>query len=129
MKQIKAKTFRASVVFGLYYGYSNEVISTEIFKKHLNEVQHKIKDTLGICLSLKLMPCQIFFLGQDEPSMEVSCIQYPKFLYPEEALKKAFLQLATQMMHLLHQNRTCVIFNQETILLEVTPNLDSIIKL
>lgn len=45
------KTYTAKATIGLYKGYSNELISIEVFKKVLLEAQQKIKSDFNIALS------------------------------------------------------------------------------
>lgn len=124
MKILKEKTFHAKAVLGLQKGYSNELISIEDFKTNLLKAQKKIVDKIGVGLSIQLTPCTIFFLGQDEPSISLEIIQYPKFPQPEPILKETFIQLIADMMIELEQNRTVIQFLDETIMLEQTDTIN-----
>lgn len=124
MKILKEKTFHAKAVLGLQKGYSNELISIEDFKTNLLKAQKKIVDKFGVGLSIQLTPCTIFFLGQDEPSISLEIIQYPKFPQPEPILKETFIQLIAYMMIELEQNRTVIQFLDETIMLEQTDTIN-----
>lgn len=124
MKILKEKTFHAKAVLGLQKGYSNELISIENFKTNLLKAQKKIVDKFGVGLSIQLTPCTIFFLGQDEPSISLEIIQYPKFPQPEPILKETFIQLIADMMIELEQNRTVIQFLDETIMLEQTDTIN-----
>jgi len=66
-----SRTFTAQVTIGLFRGYSKKSISIPEFKEVLLEAQQNIKAQYKIELSTKLMHCEIFFLGQEEPSMEM----------------------------------------------------------
>lgn len=129
MKTIQCKTFTASVTIGLFRGYSKKSISQPEFKKALLKAQQTIKADYKIELSVKLTPCEILFLGQEEPSMELQFIQYPKFPHEESALKKAIVALIKQMMTELEQNRVVIVFSDETIMLEQSEAIDPNIKL
>lgn len=122
------KTYTAKVTIGLYKGYSNELISIEVFKEALLEAQQKIQSDFNISLSAKLIPCEILFLGQEEPSIELQFIQYPKFPHEESALKKAIIALTELLMIKLEQNRVVIVFTDETIMLEQSENIDPHIK-
>ena len=124
MKILKEKTFHAKAVLGLQKGYSNELISIEDFKTNLLKAQKKIVNKFGVGLSIQLTPCTIFFLGQDEPSISLEIIQYPKFPQPEPILKETFIQLIADMMIELEQNRTVIQFLDETIMLEQTDTIN-----
>jgi hypothetical protein len=129
MKSVICKTFTAKVTIGLFRGYSNKSISVPEFKKALLKSQENIKVHHKIKLSAKLTPCEILFLGQQEPSMDVQFIQYPKFPQEESALKKAVLALTEMMMLELEQNRVVIVFTDETIMLEQSDAIDPTIRL
>jgi hypothetical protein len=129
MKTIQCKTFTASVTIGLCRGYSNKKLSQAEVKKALLNAQQKVNTDFKIALSVKLTPCEILFLGQEEPSMELQFIQYPKFPREESDLKKAILALTKQMMTALEQNRVVIVFSDETIMLEQSEAIDPNITL
>lgn len=58
------------------------------------------------------------FFCQDEPSVNLKFVQYPKFPYKEELLKVAILTLVEVLMSLLEQNRVVMVFDDETIMME-----------
>ncbi|WP_395050539.1 hypothetical protein [Flavobacterium sp.] len=129
MNSSSIKTYTAKATIGLYKGYSNELISIEVFKEVLLEAQQKIKTDLNITLSTKLTPCEILFLGQEEPSMELQFIQYPKFPVEESKLKKAIIELTKILMIKLEQNRVVIVFTDETVMLEQSIEIDPNIKI
>ena len=129
MKTITHKTFVAQVTFGLFKGYSNELISLVEFKEVLNFAQRKIKSENDIALSAKVTLCEIVFLGQEEPSVDLQFIQYPKFPQEESILKKAIIDLTEFMMLKLEQNRVVIVFSDEKIMLEQSDGIDPNIKL
>lgn len=124
MKQIKCKTFTAKAVIGLKQGYTEKSISIDEFKSALLTEQKNIYKKYSIGLSTKLSPCEIMFLGQEEPSIELTFIQYPKFQKEEKELKKAIIELIEGMMIKLSQNRVVIIFTDETIMLEQSDRID-----
>jgi hypothetical protein len=128
MKTTICKTFTAKATIGLFKGYSKELISIEVFKEVLLEAQQKIKTDFNIALSTKLTPCEILFLGQEEPSMELQFIQYPKFPVEESVLKKAIIELTKLLMIKLEQNRVVIVFTDETVMLEQSTEIDPNIK-
>jgi hypothetical protein len=123
------KTFKSEVVIGLYKSYTSELISPEEFNEALLQAQQAIKRDLDILLSAKTRMCQIQFLGQQEPSMELQFIQYPKFIVDELVLKEAIIKLVENIMIKLEQNRVVIVFTDETIMLEQTADIDSNINL
>jgi hypothetical protein len=129
MNSVNCKTFTAQITIGLFRGYSNKSISVPEFKKALLKAQENINIQCKIKLSAKLTICEILFLGQEEPSVDLQFIQYPKFPQEESALKKATLELAEQLMAELEQNRVVIVFADETIMLERSNAIDSKIQL
>jgi hypothetical protein len=128
MNSVTCKTFTAKVTIGLFRGYSKKTISVPEFKIALLKAQHNIKAKYKIELSAKLSLCEILFLGQKEPSMDVQFIQYPKFPQEESALRNAIVALTKLLMFELHQNRVVIVFNDETIMLEQSDTIDPNIK-
>ena len=129
MNIIKNKTFTANAVIGLVRGYSQKKISIVEFKKVLLSAQQKIQEQHAIGLSVKLTSTEIIFLGQEEPSIDLQIIQYPKFPQTEEMLKKVFLELIEILMLELEQNRVVIVFTDETIMLEQSDIIDPNIQI
>lgn len=129
MNSVSCKTFTAQITIGLFRGYTKKSIPESEFKEALLKVQKHIKVQYKIALSAKLSRCEIFFLGQDEASMELQFIQYPKFPHEESLLKKAIVELTALMMIELEQNRVVIVFLDETIMLERSEAIDPDIQL
>lgn len=91
--------------------------------------QNNIYEKYNIALSTKLSSCEIMFLGHDEPSIELTFIQYPKFLKEEKEIKSTVIELIEGMMIKLSQNRVVIVFTDETIMLEKSDKIDPNIKL
>ena len=123
------KTFTAKLTFGLVRGYSKKRILISEFKTALLKAQVSIKERYNVELSVKATRCEVLFLGQTEPSMELQFIQYPKFPQEETALKKAIIALTELIMTKLEQNRVVVVFTDETIMLEKSDAIDPKIQL
>ena len=118
------ESFHASAVFGLQKGYSSDMLTMEEFREAVGQAQLKLKKETGILLSTKLTPCEIIFLGQEEPSVTMEFINYPKFPQKEKELRKGILLMAETMMERLQQNRVVVIFPNQTVMLEQTDDID-----
>ncbi len=129
MNSVSCKSFRAQVTIGLNIGYTTNSISIETVKRELAAAQQVVKKELNVFLSTKIKTCEIVFLGQEEPSVELEFIQYPKFIQDEALLKKAILKLTELMMMALQQNRVVIIFNDETIMLEKSEEIDPNIEI
>jgi hypothetical protein len=129
MNSVICKTFTATLTIGLIRGYSKNIISELEFKKALLKGQEHIKAHYKVQLSAKLSSCEILFLGQEEPSIALQFIQYPKFPNEESELTKAIIALTELMMMELDQNRVVIVFNDETVMLEKSDAIDPKIKL
>lgn len=129
MNSIKCNTFTAQVTIGLNKRYSSDLISLQTVKQELFSAQETIKKEYNVFLSSKIRACEIVFLGQQEPSVELEFIQYPKFLNEESLIKKAIIKLTELMMIALQQNRVVIVFNDETIMLEQSEEIDPSIQL
>jgi hypothetical protein len=123
------KTFTAQVTIGLQKQYSTEIIPLNVFKEKLLKTQQTILEKYNVELSTKIRQCEIIFLGQDEPSVELEFIQYPIFLQEESVLKNAIVELTKLMMFELDQNRVVIVFSDETIMLEQSDAIDPNIQL
>jgi hypothetical protein len=129
MKSINCKTFKAQLTIGLNIGYTTNLISLQTVKHELFTAQKAIQNEFNVLLSTKIRTCEIVFLGQEEPSVELEFIQYPKFINEEALLKKAILKLTELIMIALHQNRVVIVFNDETLMIEKSDEVDPNIKL
>ena len=129
MNSLSCKTFTAQVTIGMTKGYSRKKIPMPIFKDELLKAQREIKEKYNVLLSAKIRTCEIVFLGQDEPSIELEFIQYPKFLQEEKELKKAIISLTEILMIKLEQNRVVIVFKDDTIMLEQNNEIDPTIKI
>lgn len=129
MNSLTSKTFTAQATIGLYKGYTSELITLKEFKTALLSVQKMVDNELEIKLSTKITLCEIVFLGQEEQSVTLDFIQYPKFPIEEEKLKQAILFLVEKLMLTLQQNRVTIIFLTETIMLEQCNEIDPRVKL
>lgn len=129
MKRKTVKTFRASITVGLQIGYSQEVISWNALKSSIVSAQKEVYEKFNTVLSAKVSLCEIICLGQEEPSATIEFIQYPKFIYEEELLKASIIFFTERVQQALEQNRTVIVFDDETIMLEKTNNIDPNINL
>lgn len=122
-------TLKAEITIGLNKEYSDETWSIEELKSKLFKVQHKLKEEHEILLSTKVNLCDIVFLGQDEPSVTLSFINYPKFPITEDLFKKGVSFIAEELMIELKQNRIVIVFDDETLMLEKSDEIDKNIDL
>jgi len=129
MNSLSCKTFTAQVTIGMTKGYSKEKIIMNVFKDELLNGQRVIKEKYNVLLSVKIRQCEIVFLGQEELSVELEFIQYPKFLQEEKELKKAIISLTEILMLKLEQNRVVIVFKDDTIMLEQNENINPDIEI
>ena len=129
MNTITVTTFKAEATFGLEKGYSKELISLNELKTALSKAQQTIYKDHNIVLSTKMVLCEIVCLGQEEPSVTLEWIQYPKFIVPIQELKRAIVKLVKELMIELQQNRVVILFPEETICLEQEDKINPAIKL
>lgn len=123
------KTYKGEINIGLLKGYSDTVWTVNELKKALTEVQETVKSKKNILLSAKVTLCDIVFLGQDEPSVTISFINYPKFPLDEHSFKEGILCIAKKLMNKLKQNRVVAVFDDETVMLDISPDIDDSINL
>ena len=129
MNKIACKTFTAQVTIGLLKGYSNDIIPLKTLKEELVKAQKVVNLDYNVQFSTKIRLCEIVFLGQEELSVELEFIQYPKFLQQEKELKKAIILLAEILMLKLEQNRVVIVFKDDTIMLEQSDAIDPKIQI
>ena len=129
MNKIACKTFTAQVTIGLLKGYSNDILPLKTLKEELVKAQKVVNLDYNVQLSTKIRLCEIVFLGQEELSVELEFIQYPKFLQQEKELKKAIILLAEILMLKLEQNRVVIVFKDDTIMLEQSDAIDPKIQI
>ena len=129
MNSLSCETFTAQVTIGMTKGYSKEKIMMHVFKDELLKSQREIREKYNVLLSVKIRQCEIVFLGQEELSVELEFIQYPKFLQEEKELKKAIISLSEILMLKLEQNRVVIVFKDDTIMLEQNENINPDIEI
>lgn len=123
------RTLKADITIGLNKEYSDDTWSLSELKTSLIKAQKLLKERKDILLSVKVTLCDIVFLGQDEPSVTLSFINYPKFPVTEELFKKGVSYIAEELMRELKQNRIVIVFNDDTIMLEIADEIDKNIDL
>lgn len=67
--------------------------------------------------------------GQDEPSVTLSFINYPKFPVNKTVFQKGVEFIAKSLLSMLKQNRIGIVFNNETFMLERNEEIDKKIDL
>jgi len=72
--------------------------------------------------------CSIVLSGQKEPHLKLEFINYPKFPLTTKVFKKEIVDLGAYLLDKMQQNRTVVVFTDETIMLELDEAIDTRIK-
>lgn len=119
MKITKTTKFNAVVTLGLQKGYSKETWTKAQVICTLQEAQKTLSDSEAIYLSAAVSDCQIVLNDQNEPSVKLEFINYPKFPLKEQIFKEKVKELTENLMKRLEQNRVVIIFHDELLMLEV----------
>jgi len=117
-------TFSAVITFGLEIGYSKQHYDKQHLINKLQEYQKQRIDEASIYLSASVSECNIVLSGQDEKHIKLEFINYPKFPLEIDVFKKEIIRLVSYMLNALQQNRTVIVFPDETIMLENDEAID-----
>jgi hypothetical protein len=124
MKTKAIKTFTAVITLGLEIGYSKELYKNEYLIQTLQEYQRQRIDEASIYLSASISECIIVLGGQEEKHIKLEFINYPKFPLDVEVFKNEIIKLGSHLLNMMQQNRTVIVFTDETIMLEVDEAID-----
>jgi hypothetical protein len=124
MEITSIKTFTAVITLGLEIGYSEEHYNKEYLINELQEYQKQRIDEANIYLSASVSECNIVLSGQDEKHLKLEFINYPKFPLEVEVFKKEITKLGSHLLNKMKQNRTVIVFSDETIMLEIDEAID-----
>jgi hypothetical protein len=124
MRTKSIKTFTATITIGLEIGYTREHYSKEYLINELQEYQKKRIDESGVYLSASVSECIIVLSGQVEKHLKLEFINYPKFPLEVEVFKKEVVKLGSYLLYKIQQNRTVIVFSDETIMLEIDEAID-----
>lgn len=124
MKTVSIKTFTAIITLGLEIGYSKEHYDKKHLINELQEYQKQRIDEANIYLSASVSECNIVLSGQDEKHLKLEFINYPKFPLEIEVFKEEIIKLGLHLLNKTQQNRTVLVFPDETIMLEIDEEID-----
>jgi hypothetical protein len=124
MKTKAIKNFTAVITLGLEIGYSKELYKKEYLVQTLQEYQRQRIDEASIYLSASISECTIVLGGQEEKHIKLEFINYPKFPLDVEVFKQEIIELGTHFLKEMQQNRTVIVFTDETIMLEIDATID-----
>lgn len=120
----KTKTFQATINIGLEVGYTNNIYDKEQLIKEMQIYQEQKINNDNVYLSASVSECNIVLNGQNEKHLKLEFINYPKFVLAIEEFKAEVFSLAKHLLMKMKQNRTVVIFTDETIMLEINKEID-----
>lgn len=118
------KTFTAVITLGLEIGYSKELYKKEYLIQTLQEYQRQRIDEASIYLSASISESIIVLGGQEEKHIKLEFINYPKFPLDVELFKQEIIELGTHLLNKMQQNRTVIVFTDETIMLAIDAAID-----
>ncbi len=124
MKTKSIKTFTAVITVGLELGYSKELYNKEYLINELQGYQKQRIDESGVYLSASISECSIVLSGQIEEHIKLEFINYPKFPLEVEVFKKEIIKLSSHLLSKMKQNRTVIVFSDETIMMEEDEGID-----
>ena len=105
-------TFTATIHVGLKIRRTGEIQSLDKAKK----ICQNFVNEMGECVSFT--PTEYIYTNGGEPGVIVQFIQYPRFPKPEKEIIDRANRLAELLMKGLSQLKVCVVFPNETIMLE-----------
>ena len=118
INRVEASALRAELTVGMNRSYSDEKISMQELVYALTTCQLNLQSELNIKLSARVTPCRIVFSGQDEESVAVSFINYPRFPINETDFKKGVEFISSELMEKLSQNRIVIEYHDKTVMYE-----------
>lgn len=118
------KTFTAVITLGLEVGYSKEFYNKDFLIQTLQEYQKQRINEANIYLSASVSECSIVLSGQEEKHVKLEFINYPKFPLEIEVFKKEITKMGAHLLNLMKQNRTVIVFTDETVMLEIDEAID-----
>lgn len=124
MKRIETRPMKAEITLGYNQLYSGKKDSLQDVILEYTEAQQRLNAETGTRLSAKVTPCRIVFSGQDEESVTISFINYPRFPVEVDVFEQGVEYLARELMHSLIQNRTIIECPNKTVMLEKSDTID-----
>jgi hypothetical protein len=118
------KPFSAQITIGLERGYTQELIEKNKVITFLQKYQQQLLTDQKIAISAAVRHCDIVFSGQLEPHLQLNFINYPKFPLEEKLLKETINNLTKALMEKFYQNRVVIEYLDETVMFEVSEEID-----
>lgn len=128
MKITRHAPFSASINLGRKIGFDGRLLSEEEVKEFISAYQDQLISSKKVYLSVCISDCRILLGGLDEPHFRLGFINYPKFSLPLPDLKYEIEELARSLLTRFSQNRMVIEYMNETVMLEVTDEIDPAVK-
>ena len=129
MKKIVSDSFFASINLGLEIGYNQIRIEEKNIYAFVSKYQEELISKKNIYLSASFTNFTVVFSGQIEPHLKISFMNYPKFPSKRQVLKDELQNLTKELMLKFNQNRVVIEFDDETVLFEISEEIDPRIKI
>ena len=108
----KVITYTATIYCGLRDGYGEEINSSypDVINDYINNRSG------GLCVTCT--STTFYYNGGQEPGIIVGIINYPRYPFSDEKIRRLAFELAEKLMIKCKQYRVSIVFPEETILLE-----------
>jgi len=116
--------FHARVSIGLNRHYSDELLLKEDVIKAIQAYQAKLISERDVYLAVSISDALIVLRNQKEPHLILNFINYPRFPLNDADLKSEIENLVKHLMAKFSQNRVVIEFNDETVMLDKSIEID-----
>ena len=118
------ETYTATVSLGLESGYTQNPIQVVDYIQAIQTYQHNLIESKRIYLSVSVSETRIVLDGQNEPHVRLEFLNYPRFPLVKELFKSEVIALVEHLMEIFQQNRTVIVFTDETIMFQGSNEVD-----
>lgn len=122
--QERLETCTATVSLGLEDGYTQKSILVDDYIRAIQSYQHDLIGAKGIYLSASVCETRIVLDGQNEPHIGLEFLNYPRFPLSKDLFKAEVIAMVEYLMGAFQQNRTVIVFTDETIMLQDHTGVD-----
>ncbi|MEK7470652.1 MAG: hypothetical protein AAB622_01470 [Patescibacteria group bacterium] len=116
---LNIKTFETKALIGRRVGYSSDILEEKDIKM---AVIKAAEDVEGYVFSGTITPTDILVAGSgkeyQEPAYAIETSIYPKFPVEVKKFKEDFIKFIGNLLLILKQERTGIIFSDESLLIE-----------
>ncbi|MEZ4899229.1 MAG: hypothetical protein R2806_20460 [Saprospiraceae bacterium] len=112
------------VHLGLENGYTEKPIPISEYIHAIQSYQRGLILQKRIYLSVSTSESHIVLDGQNEPHIRLEFLNYPRFPLEQDVFKSEVIAMVEHLMEIFRQNRTVVVFTDETIMLQNNTEID-----